>query len=131
MTETWIVFKANGMSAHGWEERMLMPSSGLTDILAEEWDSSGKLPVVGERFREYTNLEDPGNGIAEGRDGDWVVAHIHQFSSPDTDQRIVVCYCDYLPLIPKWEKLQRGSPVDQMLHKRLRLKKDTPSTRLG
>ena len=91
MSETWIVFKADGMSAQRWEERVLMPSEAVTDILAEEWDSSGKLPQLGDRVREYTNPEDPDNGISHGRDGDWVVTHIHQFSSFDVDQRIVLC----------------------------------------
>lgn len=112
---TWIVYKADNMSAPGWEERKLMPRESLTDILWENWDSSGKLPQVGERIREYTNLEDPGNGITHGRDGDWIVTRIHHFSSFDTEQRIVVCYCQYQPITPSWEKLQRGAPVDQML----------------
>lgn len=115
MSETWIVFKADGMSSQGWEERLLMPTESVTDILAEEWDSSSKLPQVGERVRDYINLEDPGNGITHGRDGDWVVTRIHHFSSFDTDQRIVVCYCQYQPITPNWEKLQRGTPVDQIL----------------
>ena len=69
MNETWIVFKAESLSAHGWEERKLLPSGGLTDILATEWDFSGKLPQVGDRVREYANLQDPGNGVTHGRDG--------------------------------------------------------------
>ena len=47
------------MSAEGWEERKLMPSGGLTEMLTEAWDFSGKLPQIGDRVREYTNLEDP------------------------------------------------------------------------
>ncbi|MFB8788882.1 MAG: hypothetical protein U7123_08525 [Potamolinea sp.] len=50
------------------------------------------------RTRDYTNLEDPNNGITHGCDGDWVVERICQFSSPDTEQRIVVCYCSYQPI---------------------------------
>lgn len=112
--ETWIVFKADGMSAPGWEERKLLPSGGLTDILWENWDSSGKLPQVGERVREYADLEDSGS-ITHGREGDWVVTSIHQFSSFDTDHRIVVCHCQYQPVTPEWEKLHRGVPVEEML----------------
>ena len=62
MNETWIVFKAESLWAHGWEERKLLPVGGLTDILATEWDFSGKLPQIRDRVREYANLEDPGNG---------------------------------------------------------------------
>lgn len=115
MASDWIVFKADNMSAPGWEERKLLPSGGLTDILWENWSSSGHLPKVGDRVREYTNLEDPDNGVTHGRDGDWTVTRIHQFSSFDTDQRIMVCYCSYQPITPKWEKLQRGAPVAEML----------------
>ena len=115
MSETWIVFKADGMSAQGWEERVLMPSVAVTDILAEEWDSSGRLPQLGDRVREYTNPEDPDDGITHGRDGDWFVTHIHQFLSFDVDQRIVLCYCKYQRISPNWEKLQRSAPVAEML----------------
>jgi hypothetical protein len=116
MTSTWIVFKADNMSAPGWEERKLLPSGGLTDILWENWDSSGSLPQVGFRIREYANKDNPEQGgITHGRDGDWVIERICQFSSPDTEQRIVVCYCSYEPIEPHWEKIQRGAPVSDML----------------
>ncbi|GEM_PF-4302530 len=39
MSETWIVFKADGMSTLGWEERKLLPSGDLTDIIWENWDT--------------------------------------------------------------------------------------------
>lgn len=114
-SETWIVFKAETMSAPGWEERKLLPEGAITDILCEEWDSSGQLPTVGSRIREYATLDDPERGgITHGRDGDWVVTRIHQFSSFDTEGRIIVCYCSYQPIAPNWEKLQRGAPVAEM-----------------
>ncbi|HEY9830883.1 MAG TPA: hypothetical protein V6D26_09900 [Stenomitos sp.] len=113
MSETWIVFKADGMSATGWEERLLLPSGNLTDILWENWDCSGELPKVGERIRSYADNEGSGS-ITHGCDGDWVVSRILQFSSFDTDQRIVVCYCSYQPITPHWEKLTRGAPVASM-----------------
>ena len=115
MTETWIVFKTDDMSTPGWESRKLMPSGGLTDLLAENWDNSGKLPQVGDRVREYTNLEDPDNGVTHGRDGDWVVSKVQHFSSFDTDARIVVCYCSYEPASAEWEPLRRGLPVEEMM----------------
>jgi hypothetical protein len=110
--ETWIVYKTESMDATGWENRQLMPGSSLTDILHEEWDSSGVLPQVGDRIREYAQMEpETSSGITHGRDGDWVVTSINQFSSFDTNQRIVVCYCTYQPVTPDWEKLGRGAPV--------------------
>jgi len=115
MNETWIVFKAESLWAHGWEERKLLPVGGLTDILATEWDFSGKLPQIGDRVREYANLEDPGNGITHGRDGNWIVKSIHQFSSSDTNLCIAVCYCAYEPVESKWVELKRGKPVNEIL----------------
>ncbi|NEP00294.1 MAG: hypothetical protein F6K58_16760 [Symploca sp. SIO2E9] len=50
-----------------------MPGGDLTDILWEEWHSSGILPEIGDRIREYTNLDHSDNGITHGLDGDWVV----------------------------------------------------------
>ncbi|NER29090.1 MAG: hypothetical protein F6J89_16000 [Symploca sp. SIO1C4] len=115
MTSTWIVYKAENMDAPGWESRKLLPGGGLTDILWEEWRSSGIMPAIGDRVREYTNPNDPNNGITHGRDGDWVVSRLHQFSSLDTDQLIVVCFCEYQPIDSEWEELNQGRPVDQML----------------
>lgn len=106
--ETWIIYKTETTGATGWEERKLVPSQSLTDILSEEFDWSGKnFPKVGDRFRQYENLEDLGDGATHGKDGDWIVTKIHHFSSPDTDQRVIVCYCSYQPIKPNWEKLNR------------------------
>ena len=110
--ETWIIYKTETMSDEGWEDRKLMPSQSLADVLSEEWDWSGKdFPQVGSRFREYENLDDPGNGASHGKDGDWVVTKIHQFISLDTEQRIMVCYCSYQPIEPNWEKMKRLKPL--------------------
>ncbi|MDA0269063.1 MAG: hypothetical protein O3A14_19410 [Cyanobacteria bacterium] len=114
--ETWILYKAVSGDAPGWEERQLMPSGSLTDILAEEHDwSGGPVPQVGDRIRVYANLDDPGNGITHGRDGDWVVSKVQTFSSFDTSDRIVVCSCVHSPISPDWEELRRGAPVPEML----------------
>ncbi len=110
MSETWIVFKANDMSAPGWEERKLLPFNSLTDILWENWDYSGKLPEIGSRIREYVEIASD----TYGRDGDWVVTQIHQFSSFDTNRRIVICNCEYQLITTHWEKLPRGLPITEM-----------------
>lgn len=117
-SETWIVFKAETMDAPGWESRLLMPSESLTDLLAEEWDAATipRIPQIGDRVREYVNLADPSHGVTHGRDGDWIVTRIHHFSSFDTDQKIVVCYCAYQPVPAQWQELQRGAPVADMMN---------------
>lgn len=117
-SETWIVFKADAMDAPGWETRLLMPSDSLTDILSEEWDAAPqpRIPKVGDRVREYTNLAEPGDGVSHGREGDWVITRVHHFSSFDTDQKIVVCYCNYQPIPVEWQELRRGAPVSDMMN---------------
>lgn len=116
MNETWIVYKAESMSSPNWEERKLLPSGGLTDILTESWDSSGVLPTIGDRIREYTTIEDvERRGITHGRAGDWVVTRVEQFSSFDTEHRIMVCYCSHQPVRSSWKKLERGAPVAEMI----------------
>lgn len=115
MAETWIVYKTQTMDAPGWEHRQLMPSGGLTDLLSEEWDSSGRLPAVGDRVRAYTNPQEPGNGVTHGRDGDWVVSRVQTFEDTDSGDRVVICYCDYAPIPELWEELERGAPVEEML----------------
>lgn len=115
--ETWIIFKADSANAPDWENRKL-PSGGLTEILAEEWDWSGQLPQVGDRVRDYANLANPGNGITHGKDGDWVVSEVQEFASPATEMKIVVCVCSYQPVDPQWQEINRGAPInDAMLAK--------------
>ena len=112
--ETWIIYKPETMDAPDWEKRQLMPSGSLTDILGENWDFSGELPQVGDRLREYLQDNDTGN-VTHGKNGDWVVTRIHQFSSLEAEMRIVVCYCHFQPIETQWKPLQRGRPVDEML----------------
>ena len=114
----WLLWEMNGPD---WELRRLMPSGNLTDILWENWDYSGQLPVVGDslkgrlrqRVRDYDSLGEvePAGGVTHGRDGEWAVARIEQFSSFDSDRRIVVCYCSYQPISTDWQPLKRETPV--------------------
>jgi hypothetical protein len=46
-----------------------------------------------------------------GKDGDWVVAEVQQFNSPDTDMKIVICVCRYQPIEAQWQELRRGAPI--------------------
>lgn len=111
----WIVYKAEEIDAPGWEERQLMPGGGITDILEENWSSEKvpTLPKPGDRTRDYKS--DESGLITHGKDGDWIVTRVEQFSSFDTDLRIVVAYCQYQPIEAKWQKLRRGKPVDELL----------------
>jgi hypothetical protein len=110
---TWIIYKATDPNAHGWETRSLS-HGGLTQILAEEQDWSGQLPKVGDRVKDYENLSDPGNGVTHGKDGDWVVSEVQEFSSPASPIKILICLCSYQPIEPVWEELDRGVPIGQL-----------------
>lgn len=114
MSETWILYKTETSDAEGWEARQLLPTKSLTDILWENLDYSGKLPQVGDRVRQYSQNPETGS-VTHAREGDWVVSHIHQFSSFDTDQRVVVCYCQYQPIVAEWQSVKRGQAVHEML----------------
>jgi hypothetical protein len=113
--ETWIIYKASDEDAPGWKERRLMPSGSLTDILHEERDWSNTPPQVGDHVPVFANLEDPGNGITHGRDGDWLVSDVETFTSKRDSTRIVVCYCTYAPITPQWEAIERGAPVEDLV----------------
>lgn len=115
MAETWIVFKTKDMSAQGWEARQLMPSGGMTDILAENWDWSGREPQIGERVREYASQGHEDGFTTHGRDGDWIVSEIQRFTSADTDQTVIICYCEYQPIEVEWEPLNLQAPSEKAL----------------
>ena len=114
--ETLIIYRAANSLALGWEDRKLLPSGGLVDILAEETDYSdnNRIPEIGHRLREYQNIEDPGNGVTHGRDSDWVVTKVQKFTSFDTDTRIVICLCEYRPIESDWQELKRGEPITEV-----------------
>jgi hypothetical protein len=112
MPKTWILYKTETGDAHGWLDRMLMPSEELTDILHQESCYSGNIPSVGDRVYDSKQEDD---GTVYSRDGDWVVSKVHQFSSFDTDERLVVCYCTYAPITPEWEVVERGASVAEMM----------------
>ena len=114
MNETWIIYKA-APDAEGWHDRRLMPSGGLTSIIDEEWNWSGSIPKVGDRLSDYENLEDPSNGATHSKDSDWVVTEVQKFTSPDSKDLIVVCLCQYQPVVAEWVELKRGLPVAEML----------------
>ena len=65
------------------------------------------MPQLGDRFRVYENLEEPGNGISHGRDGDWVVMGVEVFVSGEGN-RVVVCRCKCQPIAEDWQAINRG-----------------------
>ncbi len=112
MAKTWIVFKTETGNAPGWLDRQLMPSEELTDILHQESWYTDAVPKVGDRV--YDSKQDD-DGTTYARDGDWVITKVQQFSSFDTEDRIVICYCTYAPITPDWETVERGAPVPDMM----------------
>jgi hypothetical protein len=62
-----------------------------------------------------STLEDPGNGITHGRDGDWLVSDVETFTSKRDSTQIVVCYCTYAPITPQWEAIERGASVEDLV----------------
>lgn len=114
MTESWIIFKTQTLSAHGWEDRKLMPSGSITEILWENWNYSGTIPQVGDRVKAYAGLEDEDH-ITHEKDDDWVVSNVQHFTSPDTEQKIIVCQCEYQPVQAEWQELKRGAPANELL----------------
>ncbi len=112
MSKTWILYKTEAGDAHGWLDRMLMPSEDLTNILHQESWYTDAVPKVGDRV--YDSKQDD-DGTTSARNGDWIIAKVHQFSSFDTEERIVVCYCTYAPITPEWETVERGAPASEMM----------------
>lgn len=68
-SKTLIQYRADNLSAPGWEERRLMPGGGLTSLLWEVIDYSGRLPSPGDRVRVYHQDETSGQ-VTHGKDGD-------------------------------------------------------------
>lgn len=123
MGETWIIWVAEPEQP-GWENRKL-PMGGLTDILDEQWDytSSGAIPQVGDRLRQFLQVEEfidskfPGSST-HVRNGDWVVSRVEEYL-PSGDERskkaIILCYCRFDPVISPLEPLSRATPSEREL----------------
>ena len=105
----WVIYKADSGNAQGWEERLLMPSGHLTSILREASHYSGgkNLPKTGDQVVEFSS--------GQWRKSDWVISEVKHFSSDETEEKIVVCYCEYQPIQSEWHEVKRGKPVSEML----------------
>ena len=106
----YIIYLADDDSQTGWEQRYRVNNGheSLTDILAEEFDSSGRpIPNVGDRVFEMVKVpgfEDqrfPG-ASTHYRYGDWEVVRVEEYT-PDIPvgmafSTIVLCFCRYAPV---------------------------------
>ena len=104
----YIIYQAESMDAHGWEDRKLINGSGetFTVILAEHFDSTdGPLPEVGHRLTEYVTLSESADpqfpeASTHYREGDWEITRIESYT-PEVPmgqfESIVVCVCCYVP----------------------------------
>jgi hypothetical protein len=102
---TYIIFKAESMSAKGWENRILAHTGAITDILCEYYDSSSRpLPQPGYRPYEFHRVEgfddNEEGGDTHYRTGDWEVVRVEEYpaATPGSNyDQIAVCYCQYVP----------------------------------
>jgi hypothetical protein len=110
----YIIFKAESMSAEGWEERRLAHTEAFTSILAEHYDSSNSpLPEPGYRLREYHQVSKFADkqfpdASTHSRIGDWEVARVEEYGSdiPNHDfEAVVICYCRYSPVTTSLEPM--------------------------
>lgn len=110
----YIIFKAESMSAPGWEERQLAHTEAFTSILAEQYDSSDSpLPQPGYRLREYHRVAKFANkqfpdSSTHSRIGDWEVSRVEEYTPeiPNHDfEAVVICYCRYLPVTTALEPM--------------------------
>ncbi|MDJ0798361.1 MAG: hypothetical protein QNJ51_16340 [Calothrix sp. MO_167.B12] len=110
----YIIFKAESMSAEGWEDRRLAHTEAFTSILAEHYDSSNMpLPEPGYRLREYhcvskfAQAKFP-DASTHSRIGDWEVIRVEQYTRkiPNDDfEAVVICYCRYSPVTTPLEPM--------------------------
>jgi hypothetical protein len=110
----YIIFKAESMSADGWEERRLAYTEAFTSILAEHYDSSNSpLPEPGYRLREYHRVSKFADkqfpdASTHSRIGDWEVARVEEYSSDIHNhdfEAVVICYCQYSPVTTPLEPM--------------------------
>ena len=103
----WIVFKREWGDKNGGKI-MLGNTHGLTNILDEQWDYSGKpSPEPGYRFTERVRVESLHNPDKHGwsnhyRQSNWKVDRVEEYT-PDipieTEYTIaVICWCVYDPI---------------------------------
>ena len=116
----YIIYRSRSGSEGNWEARLLAHTGSLTDILAEHFDSSKKpLPKPGDRLIEFAEPKETDNTTHYNREGGWVVTEIDVFVANGVQlgkyEEIVICWCEYDPVKPKWMPVTEGKPVSEML----------------
>ena len=107
MGRKYIIFRADWTEEEGAENRLLAHTGGLTDILAEYFDSSSlPIPEPGYRPLEFQTLTESKDTQIAGADthyrvGDWEVVRVEEYLRAIQNnefETIVVCYCKYSPV---------------------------------
>jgi hypothetical protein len=112
----WIVFVGEGDKEIG---QRLTLRRGLTNFLAESYDSSGEgVPELGYRPTEFVRVDQEHDPNFHGwsthyKASDWVVDRVEEYPANmpgfQAFDEIVVCYCKYSPiratLIPMPERV--------------------------
>lgn len=107
MGRKYIILRADWTEEEGAENRLLAHTGGLTDILAEYFDSSNlPIPEPGYRPLEFHTLTEFEDTQIVGADthyrvGDWEVVRVEEYPTSipnNTFEAIVVCYCKYSPV---------------------------------
>lgn len=100
---TWIIFQVGEAGNSGINPKNAF--GGLTNILTEHWDYSGKEgPKVGYRPEISKTTEEETNGWPDSfrAPGDWVVSSVVSYSADAEAEaefdRIIVCTCNYDPI---------------------------------
>ncbi|NET58993.1 MAG: hypothetical protein F6K47_23470 [Symploca sp. SIO2E6] len=112
-----ILFYAESDEA-GWENRR-NPLGTLTDYLKEHQNrqSYPEIPQPGYRLPQIKrNLTTDEPDRLDSRDGDWIVTRVHRYSAMSGNcewEETVICYCQYQPVTPQWERVPRLEEISQ------------------
>lgn len=109
----YIIFRADWTEEKGATE-VGLPTWGMTWILGEHFDSSGKpAPTKGYRLTEYIQVEqfkepERPHASTHSRVGDWEVDRVDEYGANGTESDfdvIIICYCRYSPVTTPLEPL--------------------------
>ena len=115
MKGKYIIFKAEESTPPELSDNLqLAHTRACTFVLAEHYDYSNQpLPEAGYRLREYHRIEafaDPRwpETTTHSRIGDWEVTRTEIYPAPSPEREfdaIVICYCQYSPVVTPLEPL--------------------------
>jgi hypothetical protein len=85
----YIIFKTETADAEGWDNRQLMPSGSLTDILAEYYDASQRpLPQPGYRLRDDVWVESSISRRQHSQPRYYQLSKLQHSAQPDRTQSL-------------------------------------------